>query len=258
MSPMLNLHFSLNIQLSTVQLSVQLATVNTTNVFTERPTSNPLSSLSPNPPPSSLSPNPPPLSLSTNPPLSSLSTNPLLSLSTLSRAFISMALSPEATYNTLLVLENSAQAFVRTRSYAFTKKHSKKSSSSWTKVVINCDRHDSGYKIDSNDQRQRYTDTCSTSCQFSIIVHKSLDKQYWNLKHCLDPKFSIYNHRPSMHSSAHYAYQRLDQQQQQVVEGLVQAGILLFHLFTTLYNCFQLSTNMYNPLQPFATLWNPL
>jgi hypothetical protein len=127
---MSNLHFSLNIQLSTAQLPVQLTTVNTTNAFTERFTSNLLSSLSLNPSFTSLSLNPLLSSLSLNLPFSSLSPNPLLSsLSTLSQVFISMALSPEAIYNTLLVLENSAQAFAKTRGYAFTKKCSKKSSS---------------------------------------------------------------------------------------------------------------------------------
>jgi hypothetical protein len=137
-----------------------------------------------------------------------------------------MSLPPEARYNSLEALYEAAQLHALPRGYAFTKRRSKKTNHAGRqKVYIDCDRHDYGNTI-ANQQRQRERNTNSRAngCPFSIIATSSSDLLSWELKHRPDAKYSVHNHPPSKHPSAHPAHRRLAREEQKTVKELAQAG----------------------------------
>jgi hypothetical protein len=133
-----------------------------------------------------------------------------------------MPLPPQAQYDSFDALYKSAQAFAKVNGYAFTINRSKATSSGRAKVMLDCDRHET--HVDHHRRRERHTNTRSNGCQFSIMAYESLDKKSWELRYRPNSIHTVHNHPPSTHPSAHYAHRKLDQEQQKIVEGLVQAG----------------------------------
>src|SRR6266487_1428453 len=86
----------------------------------------------------------------------------------------SMPLPPEATYSTAEEAKIAIQEWAAQHNYAFAKHRSKGRSGGRTKDVWYCDRFGKPPSTDiqhhTHQERQRYTATRKTDCQFSINV----------------------------------------------------------------------------------------
>ena len=69
----------------------------------------------------------------------------------------------------------------------------------------------------------RKTTSRGTGCLFSVTA-KETSSNTWIVKHCLDHCFSIHNHEPSQHPSAHPVHRKLSGGISQL-ESLTKAGI---------------------------------
>jgi hypothetical protein len=115
-------------------------------------------------------------------------------------------LPPEAEYESRDALFRSINAWAATRGYAFVIKKSVKEKSGKSTVTYACDR--SRRPPSPSRERQRRTTTRMTSCPFSILAKESLEG-IWTLKYRPDSRFSIHNHEPSQHPSAHPVHRQL-------------------------------------------------
>lgn len=109
-------------------------------------------------------------------------------------------LPPECHYESRKALFVSINSWAATRGYAFTTQRSTKEKKGNQTVVYACDRA----SLPPSDLRepQRKTTTRKTNCPFSVLAKESIGGG-WALKHRPDQHFSLHNHEPSQHPSAH-------------------------------------------------------
>ena len=151
----------------------------------------------------------------------------LLKMSVLSNgptlSFPEDTLPPERDYESRHALFKSINAWAETRGYAFTTGRSTKERSGKLTITYTCDR--SCHSPDISKERHRKTTTRGTGCKFSVLAKESLDKSAWSLKHRLDKQFSLHNHMPSKHPSAHPVHRRLSTTDANKVSALSNAGV---------------------------------
>ena len=63
-----------------------------------------------------------------------------------------------------------------------------------------------------------------TNCPFSILAKESTEG-IWTLHHRPDSRFSVHNHEPSRHASAHPRHRQLSLAEKDQLEGLTTAGV---------------------------------
>jgi hypothetical protein len=145
-----------------------------------------------------------------------------------------MPLPPEARYESLDALTNAINEFSRVNGYAFTKRRSKVLSSGRRKIIFDCDRH--GSTTNHRHQRQRHTNTRLNGCRFSISAIECIDnRQHWEVKHRPGLEYSLHNHPPSIHPSAHAIHRRLQQKERKLIRGLTEAGKYSFYIYIFSY-----------------------
>jgi hypothetical protein len=132
-------------------------------------------------------------------------------------------LPPECDYVSRDALIKSINAWAESRGYAFTTGRSTTERSGKQTITYTCDR--SCQPPDISRDRQRKTTTRGTGCNFSVLAKESLDKCSWSLRHRLDRQFSLHNHMPSNHPSAHPVHRRLCSDDVNAVSALSNAGI---------------------------------
>jgi hypothetical protein len=66
------------------------------------------------------------------------------------------------------------------------------------------------------------------------LAKESLDKSTWTLRHRSDARFSLHNHTPSQHLSAHPIHRKLPEEDQLQLERLANAGVAPKHIRTYL------------------------
>ena len=115
-------------------------------------------------------------------------------------------LPPEAVYDSRDALYKSINLWAKTRGYAFIARRSTKGKNNQSTVTYACDR--ACQPPTSTARRQRQTTTRGTSCLFSILAKESSNGT-WVLQHRSDNCFSIHNHEPSQHPSAHPVHRQL-------------------------------------------------
>ena len=115
------------------------------------------------------------------------------------------SLPPEAIYDSRDALFKSINAWAAPRGYAFSTGKSTKEKSGRMTVTYACDRL---FQPSTTGERQRKTTTRGTGCPFSVLAKESPDNT-WILKHRPDRRFSIHNHEPSQHPSAHPVHRQL-------------------------------------------------
>jgi hypothetical protein len=146
-----------------------------------------------------------------------------MSLGTVEPCFAEDCLPPERNYESRDALFKSINAWAATKGYAFTTGKSTKSTSGRWKVTYACDR--SCHPPSTSRERQRNTTTRGTSCPFSVLAKESLDKSTWSLQYRPDKRFSLHNHAPSQHPSAHPVHRTLSEEVKSKVASLSNAGI---------------------------------
>lgn len=115
-------------------------------------------------------------------------------------------LPPEGYFESRNALFESINLWATTRGYAFTTQRSTREKNGYSTVIYACDR--SGQPPKSSVERQRKTATRKTGCPFSVLAKESINGS-WILKRRLDQRFSIRNHEPSRHPSAHPIHRQL-------------------------------------------------
>jgi hypothetical protein len=132
-------------------------------------------------------------------------------------AFSDDCLPPEGFFESQQALFESINEYAKARGYAFTIKRSKRDNG-LLKVFYACDR---SRRLPSSPsrERRRNTTTRMTECPFSVIAKES--REGWYLKHRSDG-YTIHNHEPSLHASAHPVHRQLDTSQ---VKILSNAGL---------------------------------
>ncbi len=122
-------------------------------------------------------------------------------------------LPPEAIYDSRDALFRSINAWAAARGYAFSTGKSTKEKSGRVTVTYACDRV---LRLPpTTRERQRKTTTRETGCPFSVLAKESPDNT-WILKHRPDRRFSIHNHKPSQHPSAHPVHRQLSRSTSQL------------------------------------------
>lgn len=132
-------------------------------------------------------------------------------------------LPPEADYESRDSLFNSINVWASTRGYAFTTGRSHREKTGRVTITYMCDRR--CQPPDPSKERQRKTTTRGTACPFSILAKEALDKTTWTIRHRSDRRFSVHNHEPSQHPSAHPAHRILSENDRSTVASLSEAGI---------------------------------
>ena len=132
-------------------------------------------------------------------------------------------LPPECDYESREALFSAINAWAAPRGYAFTTGKSKVLSSGKWKVIYACDR--SCKPPNALKERQRKTTTRGTGCLFSVLATESLDKSIWSIRHRSDKCFSLHNHAPSQHPSAHPLHCQLSKEDIAKLFSLLNAGI---------------------------------
>ena len=132
-------------------------------------------------------------------------------------------LPPECDYESQDALFKSINAWAETRGYAFTTGRSTKERSGKKTITYTCDR--SCHSPNISRERQRKTTTRGTGCKFSVLAKESLDKSTWTLRRRPDEQFSLHNHIPSKHPSAHPIHRKLSSKDINEVSALSTAGI---------------------------------
>ena len=116
-----------------------------------------------------------------------------------------MDLPPQQNYGSKEALFTSINAWAMARGYAFISRRSTKEKNGKYTITYACDR--SCLPPSKNDQ-QRKTTSRGTGCPFSIIGKEAFDGS-WTLKHRPNQEFSLHNHEPSQHPSAHPVHRQL-------------------------------------------------
>lgn len=132
-------------------------------------------------------------------------------------------LPPEGEFASRDALFKSINAWAETRGYAFTTGKSTKERSGKRTVTYACDR--SCRPPRDGLERQRKTSSRGTGCPFSVLAKESLDKGRWTLRHRQDARFSLHNHAPSSHPSAHPSHRKFNEQDTIIFTNLTNAGI---------------------------------
>ncbi|KAM6513667.1 hypothetical protein FALCPG4_18973 [Fusarium falciforme] len=132
-------------------------------------------------------------------------------------------LPPEGTYDSREALLAVINEWAAPRGYAFITGRSSRSTSGRQIVTYACDRW--CRPPSASKDRQRKTTTRGTNCRFSIIAKESLDKATWSLRHRPDSRFSLHNHEPSWHKSAHPVHRQLSDADKSTISRLTNAGV---------------------------------
>jgi hypothetical protein len=138
-------------------------------------------------------------------------------------SFPNDCLPPEQDYASRDALFCAINEWAASRGYAFVTGRSTLEKSGKLTVTYVCDR--SCRQPTAAKSRQRKTTTRGTGCQFSVLAKESRDKSSWSLRHRLDARFSIHNHAPSLHPSAHPVHRKLPEEDQLTLERLANAGV---------------------------------
>jgi hypothetical protein len=120
-------------------------------------------------------------------------------------SFSDDCLPPEREYDSREALYTSINEWARTRGYAFSVKRSAKEKSGKTTVTFACDQ---ACRPPTLGERRRKTATRGTNCPFSVLAKESLNGT-WTPRHRPDRRFSVHNHEPSQHPSAHPVHRQL-------------------------------------------------
>ncbi len=139
------------------------------------------------------------------------------------RLFADNCLPPEGDHESRDALFKSINTWASARGYAFVTGRSTKEKSGRQTITYTCDR--ACRPPDASKVRQRKTTTRGTNCQFSILAKQSFDKTTWILKHRPGSQFSLHNHEPSQHPSAHPVHRTLSEDDNAKVVSLSNAGI---------------------------------
>lgn len=121
-------------------------------------------------------------------------------------AFPDDCLPPERFFESRQALFESINSWAKPRGYAFITQRSTKEKNGTLTVIYACDR--SRHPSSSRLERQRKTTTRRTNCLFSILAKETTDGS-WALKHRPDQRFTLHNHEPSQHPSAHPVHRQL-------------------------------------------------
>jgi hypothetical protein len=132
-------------------------------------------------------------------------------------------LPPECDYESRDALFAAINAWATSRGYAFTTGKSTKSTSGRCTVTYACDRFCK--PPNASKERQRKTTTRGTGCPFSVLATESLDKSIWSVRHRPDKRFSLHNHAPSQHPSAHPSHRQLSKEDVAKLSSLSNAGV---------------------------------
>jgi len=116
-------------------------------------------------------------------------------------------LPPEGYYDLREALFIAINEWAKTRSYAFITSRSTIKQGIRT-VTYACNRR--GTPPSPSRRRERKTSTRGTNCLFSILAKES-SSGFWSLRHRA-AEFSIHNHGPSSHTSAHPIHRQLSSQ----------------------------------------------
>ncbi|KAL2019069.1 hypothetical protein VTK56DRAFT_10100 [Thermocarpiscus australiensis] len=138
-------------------------------------------------------------------------------------SFPNDCLPPEGDYKSKDALFASINAWAATKGYAFTTGRSTKERSGKQTITYTCNRFCRPPSV--SRERQRKTTTRGTSCQFSVLAKESLDKSTWTLRHRPDKRYSLHNHEPSQHPSAHPAHRQLSKDDAAQLQNLVSSGV---------------------------------
>jgi hypothetical protein len=129
----------------------------------------------------------------------------------------------ERDYESRDALFASINEWAATKGYAFSTGRSTKEKSGRQTITYTCDR--SCRPPSASRERQRRTTTRGTNCPFSVLAKESLDKGTWTLRHRPDKRFSVHNHEPSQHPSAHPAHRQLSKDDAAQLASLVNSGV---------------------------------
>ena len=136
-------------------------------------------------------------------------------------SFPDNCLPPEAIYESREALFRSINVWAAAKGYAFSTGKSTKEKSGRITVTYACDRV---FLVPTTArERLRKTTTRGTGCPFSVLAKESPDNT-WALKHRPDRCFSVHNHEPSHHPSAHPVHRQLSGGTSQLA-SLSNAGI---------------------------------
>lgn len=131
-------------------------------------------------------------------------------------------LPPEGHFESRQALFDSINSWAKTRGYAFCTLRSSAAMNGTHRVFYACDRSRDPPR--PSELRQRRTATRMTNCPFSILAKESTEG-IWTLHHRPDSRFSVHNHEPSRHASAHPRHRQLSLDQ---LDGL-NSGLRLDH-----------------------------
>ena len=113
-------------------------------------------------------------------------------------------LPPEREYDSQDALYKAINLWASTRGYAFITRRSTRKKNRLL-VTYACDR---ACRPPMPKERQRQTASRGTSCPFSVLARES-SSGVWVLKHRPNSSFSVHNHEPSQHPSAHPVHRQL-------------------------------------------------
>jgi hypothetical protein len=138
-------------------------------------------------------------------------------------SFADDCLPPERDYESRDALFASINEWAATKGYAFSTGRSTKEKSGRQTITYTCDQ--SCRPPSASRERQRRTTTRGTNCPFSVLAKESLDKGTWTLRHRPGKRFSVHNHEPSQHPSAHPAHRQLSKDDAAQLASLVNSGV---------------------------------
>jgi hypothetical protein len=133
------------------------------------------------------------------------------------------SLPPEGEFESRDALVKWINSWAISRGYAFITGRSTKEKTGRTTVTYMCDRARS--PPDSTKLRQRKTTSRRTGCEFSILAKESRDRTSWALTHRPGEQFSVHNHEPSRHLSAHPAHRTIPEDDLNAITRLSNAGV---------------------------------
>lgn len=147
-------------------------------------------------------------------------------------AFAEDCIPPECDYESQGALLNAINEWAAPRGYAFTTGRSTYEKTGRRTITYMCDR--SCRPPTTLRDRQRKTTTRGTGCPFSVLAKESRDKNTWTLRHRPDKRFSVHNHPPSQHLSAHPAHRKLSNEDEAKLASLANSGVAPKHIRTYL------------------------
>ena len=134
-----------------------------------------------------------------------------------------MDLPPQQNYDSKEALFISINTWAMARGYAFISRRSTKEKNGKHTITYACDRSCLPPTNKDEKHRQRKTTSRGTGCPFSVIGKEAFDGS-WTLKHRPSQEFSLHNHEPSHHPSAHPVHRQLSGDTSHL-ESLSKAGI---------------------------------